>query len=171
MAEPVTLADAKAQLRVLDTSEDALITSYIVAAREYVENLTGLILVQREVTETRERFGQFLQLNWRPVVSVDPIDYADSDGNAATFADFLPSLYRARVYPLASFPSVQNNSEISITYTAGYAEGEAPQSLVQAILLLVGHWFANRETVTRETVNEVPFAVEALCDQHRAVLV
>ncbi len=37
-----------------------------------------------------------------------------------------------------------------------------------AMLLLVGHWYANRETVSvGQTVAEVPFAVEALLQPYR----
>jgi uncharacterized phiE125 gp8 family phage protein len=43
--EPILLADAKAHLRVLDTSEDALITALISVARQYVENNTRRALI------------------------------------------------------------------------------------------------------------------------------
>ncbi|MFV9176011.1 head-tail connector protein [Serratia marcescens] len=37
-----------------------------------------------------------------------------------------------------------------------------------AMLLLIGHWYANRETVSvGQTVSEVPFAVEALLQPYR----
>ncbi|HBV3140991.1 TPA: phage gp6-like head-tail connector protein [Klebsiella aerogenes] len=37
-----------------------------------------------------------------------------------------------------------------------------------AMLLLIGHWYANRETVSvGQTVAEVPFAVEALLQPYR----
>jgi hypothetical protein len=55
---------------------------------------------------------------------------------------------------------------------ADFASGDAPASLVSAVLLLVGHWFTNREGVVLGTIaTDVPFAVEALCIQHRQVWV
>ncbi|GLT00124.1 hypothetical protein GCM10007897_15080 [Sphingobium jiangsuense] len=41
MAEPLTLEQAKAQLRVLDEDEDDLIGAAIVDARGWIENYTG----------------------------------------------------------------------------------------------------------------------------------
>lgn len=36
-----------------------------------------------------------------------------------------------------------------------------------AMLLLIGHWFANREAVTANSASEVPLAVEALLQPYR----
>ena len=45
VAEPVTLAEAKAFLRLTGTSEDELVAGLIRAAREDVERSTGLALI------------------------------------------------------------------------------------------------------------------------------
>ncbi len=173
MAEPVSLAQAKAHLRVIDTSEDALITSLIVAAREWVERETGQILVQRTKTKRLDRFGGYIELYWRPVVAVTSISYPDTAGVDATYTGFRTNIGESRVYPAlnGSWPSIGANGEITVTYTAGYAVGQEPQSLIQAMLLLIGHWFANREAVNIGTnASEVPMAVKSLCDQLRAVV-
>ena len=169
-AEPVSLATARAHLRVLDDNEDALIESYIRAAREWVENYTGHILVRRTIEQPfRNGFSTYFELFHRPVVSVASIGYTDTDGAAQTLADFAVTTgsYPFRVYPDTQ-PSIRTNSMVTVTYTAGYAEGEEPQALIQAMLLLIGHWHAHRESVViGETANEVPMAVESLCNQYR----
>lgn len=170
--EPVDLQTAKQHLRIVDdTSEDELIAGYIQAAREWFENHTGHILVQREITQTFDRFAGYLELHQRPIVSVDEIAYTDTDGAAQTVASFVTTglRYPLRVYPAHSeaWPSTRTNTLVEVTFTAGYAEGEVPQRAVQAILLLVENWFRNRGAVSAGPVNEVPFAVQALADQMR----
>lgn len=172
--EPVTLQDAKAHLRIVDDNdEDALITALITAAREYVENFTGRILVQREVTDTFGCFGWYLELNHRPVSGTPTISYLDTDGAEQELATVITSgaRYPFRVYPASgtSWPSFETNTTITATYTAGYAEGGVPQSLVQAMLLLIEHWWGNRGAVViGSTATEVPMAVTALCMPYRS---
>jgi uncharacterized phiE125 gp8 family phage protein len=173
--EPVRLTDAKEQIRELDDWQDAKIERFIAAARKWVENYTGHILVRRSVSETAHCFSDYLRLTWRPFVSADEAAYTDSDGNPQTITDFLVSSshYPLRLYPVdgASWPSILTNSPIEVTYTAGYAPGEEPEELLQAILLLVGHWCRFREGVSEDSLNEIPFGVRSLCDQYRTPLV
>jgi uncharacterized phiE125 gp8 family phage protein len=177
--EPVTLEQAKAQCRVIDdTSQDELIAGYITAAREFVEEQTGHVLVQREFTEYREDLRcRFIELLRRPVLD-DPapvITYTDTSGDEQTYdeAVFSVARYPARIYPSLTgwWPAVSRNGTVSIAYTAGYADGEVPQRAIQAILMLVGHWFAKRETAEISTAQamEVPFAVTSLCGQLRGL--
>ncbi|HYI42678.1 MAG TPA: head-tail connector protein [Sphingomicrobium sp.] len=172
MPEPISLETAKAHLRVTDTSEDSLITALITAAREWVENRTGKALVRREFVDAFDRWTRYLELRWAPVAEVTEVGYTDTDGEAATYEGFIASTHRdpARVYPAPDgwWPSLGRNGSVTVTYTAGFAAGEEPQGLLQAMLLLIGHWYSVREGVNvGNIINEVPFAVEALCDQHR----
>src|SRR3546814_2053287 len=58
----------------------------------------------------------------------------------------------------------------TVTYPAGYAPEEVPVALVQAMLLLIGHSFSNREAVSvGNTGSEIPLGVESLCIRHRPV--
>nr|CAD6610872.1 bacteriophage protein [Rhizobium sp. Khangiran2] len=45
IAEPLTLAEVRAHLRLDDTQEDALLSSLIATAREHLERETGLCLM------------------------------------------------------------------------------------------------------------------------------
>jgi uncharacterized phiE125 gp8 family phage protein len=175
ISEPVSLAEAKAHLRILDDSdEDALILALITAAREWVENFTGRVLVQREFTDSFSCFGWYLELNQRPVVGTPVVAYVDSDSAPQEIASVVTSgtRYPYRIYPAASesWPSIASNTTITATYIAGYPEGEVPQSLVQAMLLLIGHWHSQREAVSSQNLSEAPLAVVALCQSFRSII-
>jgi len=45
--------------------------------------------------------------------------------------------------------------------------GDIPRSLKHAMLLLIGNWYACRESATAASVTVVPQAYEFLCDLHR----
>ena len=100
--EILTLAEVKTHLRVgSDTSEDSLITTYITAAREYVEG------------------------------------------------------YQNRIY-------LSTDEEVTAETMTGIEKA--------ACLLLIGHWYENRQAVVLGTPpSDVPFAVKALLDIRRNV--
>jgi uncharacterized phiE125 gp8 family phage protein len=169
--EPVSLSTAKAHLRVTDDSEDALIESQIVAAREYVEKDTGHILVRRMVSQAFNGFVSYFELYHRPVVDVDPIAYTDVDGAPQTLADFAQTTgrYPFRVYPDEQ-PATETNSSVILTYEAGYAEGEEPQALIQAVLLKL-QLLADRGKSEPEVIKNIEFALSSLCDQFRTPVI
>lgn len=169
MVEPVTLERAKLNMRVEDNTEDELIADLITAAREWVENDTGHILMDRQVRQRFGCFGSVMQLSAWPVIELVAIRYTDAltieqtvDGRLSTFARpalVLPA-YNAR-WPLTPW------GEVEVEVRAGYGS-ETPMALRQAILLLVGHWYANREAVITGTiVTQVALAVDSLCRDFR----
>jgi uncharacterized phiE125 gp8 family phage protein len=58
---------------------------------------------------------------------------------------------------------------VRIVYTAGYGSTAAsvPQAIRQAMLLMVGAWYGQRETISPDNVREVPFAATALLNAYR----
>lgn len=172
--EPVSLTEAKDQLGVLDTSRDSLILNYIAAARRFCENYSGHVFVLRTFTEAFERWGNYIEIGKRPIVSVDSITYTDATGADADFTAFTTSVGRTplRIYATTP-PTLGSNGNIRVAYTAGYADGETPEEARQAILMLVAHWFNQRESVTvmnGVTPNEVPLATTALLDSFKAMV-
>lgn len=172
MAEPVTLETAKQHLRVFDTSEHSLIEIYIRAARQWVENFTGHILSPRSFVERFDAWGSYLTLYRRPVTAISSIAYdgVDEGDDQIPFTTFEYSTgqYPLLIYPEGTFPSLRTNGYITVTYTAGYATtAEVPEALVQAILLLVGHFYTIRAAASADSVEEVPLAVRSLCQSYR----
>lgn len=171
--EPVTLADAKLHLRTItgDTTEDsAIITPLIVAAREYCENITGRALAKQTIKAYPERFSSLMELPRTPIRSITSVKYTDASGatttmDAANYA--LDGEYgRLLFYTIPSFaPRAMN--PIEIEYDAGFTA--APKLIRQAMLLLIGHWYTNREAVQTGAVTavEIEITTRALLRQYK----
>lgn len=155
----VDLTTAKAHLRVSGSSSDTIITTYLNAAIAWVERFTRHKLSSGAVTETFTEFGEYLALSWQPATALTSISYKDAGGVTATVTG--ASLSDGRIYaPEGGWPSIQQYSPITVSYTAGH--GTTPQELDQATLLLVGHFFQHRDEQA-----PIPEAVEFLCGPFR----
>lgn len=172
MAEPVTLEEAKYQCRMAeDDTEDTYITSLIAPARAYVERMSRFQLVATTREETFSRWGDYLEIYRRPIESVDTVAYTDEAGTAAEYEGFLADVTRfpLRIYPGVDdeFPDIADGGSITVTYTTGALASTSEEYLIakMAILLLIGHWFENREgAVLGVASNEVDFALRSMLD-------
>lgn len=172
--EPATTAEAKAHLRVDSNSEDTLIGSLVTAARQYVEGATGRALVTQTLRTKLDDFpdsDDAIRLPRAPVQSVSSVTYLDEDGASQTFAssDYVTLLdlepAEIALKADASWPATaMQRGAVTVTYVAGYGAASAvPQAVKHAILLLVGHWYANREAVAPgQGVSEVPMGLHSL---------
>lgn len=170
--EPVSLAEARAQLNMLPddpTDQDGMITGLITAARQAVEDETGLILTRRQVVEGAASFDALALSGW-PVASVDAITYLDQDGQEQALPvdqyRVLIGRRNARVQPLVGgvLPRVADvgSDAITIVATAGYeTPADVPDALRRAILVLVAEWFRNREDTA------MPAGIANLCAKFR----
>lgn len=170
--EPVSRTEAKLHCRVEHTADDTLIDGLIVASRQVVETLCRRALV----TQTHDLFLGYwphtgsVEIPNPPLVSVTTVKYYDGDGTLTTISssDYLVSAGTPGSVTTASgssWPEPQVRPDaIAIRYVAGYGAASAvPQCLKQAVLLLVGHFYENREAVAAATTfGEVPMAVDAL---------
>lgn len=173
-SEPITLANAKDHLRVCDDSDDDLITAYIVAAREYVETVTGRKLITQTWEQRLECFPhhpQAIAFDLFPVRTIVSVQYTDSAGDQQTVdaADYLLRVGRLPqvIEPVynGSWPS--DARDVVIRVTVG--DAAAPAAAQHAIRLLVGHWYENREeVVVGQTPSRVPTAARALLQSIRA---
>lgn len=175
--EPITTAEAKTHLRVTDSSEDTKIADLIVAAREYAEAATGKLMAARVVTAVSNEFPSLntpLTLPVGPVVvsASVTVSFKDIDGTTTDIStDVEVDSYSEKpelvLKPDESWPTDQLYpvNPVTVSYTAGATPSKRAKN---AMLLLIGHWFDNREEVVvgQETYT-VPFAAEALLQQER----
>lgn len=183
--EPVTLSEAKAHCRIAISDDDGLLAGYILAARVYLEETSGRAFLSQTWDyiidhdwpwfldlDTNRHIRQ-IQIPKAPLQSVTSITYVDTDGATQTLAsnqyvvDEAPTI--GRIYPAYSvqWPTVRCQPEaITVRFVAGSASTH--DAIRQAILLLVGHWYENRETVViGQAPAEMPMAVSALIAPYR----
>lgn len=152
MTVPVTLADARRQLRLEadDTTQDVEIGQFIADAVGWVEAYTGHLMVARDVTRMFDGFGAIAFREW-PVASgaVATVTYADATGYAVPVTAVRVAIDRrpVRVIPWAgtSWPAVKADA-VTVTVRAGYEDGAVvPAPFRRAILMLVAAYDADRE--------------------------
>ena len=167
---PVSLAAAKAHLKVDDKSEDKLIEEFIAAAVRRIELETALALVSQKWKFYRDCWpsGAILQIPITPVQSIDGIKVRTSAGKLLVdekFYEVDTASSQARIRALSGFlyPAPRLNAvEISLTAGFGDAGENVPAPLRQAVLMLVAHWFENREGHGEKTRAGMPVEVRDL---------
>lgn len=179
--EPVTLTEAKNHLRVDLTDDDSLISALIVAAREHAEAITRRAFITQTLKLSLDAFPANngpIYVPMPPLQSVNSLKYFDTDGMEQTLTegtDFLVDNEsepgRITPAPDTGWPATQNRpNAVSVEFVAGFGDAsKVPQGIKQAILLMVGHWYENREAVTMQGNNagELPMAVDSLLMMHR----
>ncbi|MEN6336641.1 MAG: head-tail connector protein [Phycisphaerales bacterium] len=167
----VTLAEAKLRLRVTNTNEDALIDSYIDAATEWAQVYQGRKYLTQTCVDYFDSWPSAIRPRWCPLIAVTSIQYIDESGVLQTLAadqyDVDVDKQPGRIVPAydCDWPSIRGDiNGIIVTYTAGYGsdEDDVPGYIRTAILLIVAHWYANREVVTDLSLAEIPYGAKTL---------
>jgi uncharacterized phiE125 gp8 family phage protein len=153
-AEPVTLDEAKAHLRVDTTDDDALITSLISAARARAEWHTSRAFVTQSWTLWLDAWpcSGMVEIPLPPLQSVASVTaYAMDDSatvlDAATYQiDTASSPARLILKPNTSLPvNLRRVNAVAVAFTAGYGEAaDVPAPIGEAILKLVANFYVNR---------------------------
>jgi uncharacterized phiE125 gp8 family phage protein len=164
--EPVTLGHVKAQLRIDDTTEDALIFGDLIAAREMVETDIGQSLGSRTLTGTLEAWPATAITIASIVSSITSITYTNAAGATVAWTGFVvrPGIGTdtlIRPAALSDWPALGDDPIITITATGGL--NPLPEMARLAVIMLVAHWHQNREPISiGETVNEIPLGYNRL---------
>lgn len=154
-AEPLTLSEVKAHLRIDHDDEDALLAGLARAAREHLEAVTGLRLItcgMRLYLDDWPEAG-WLELARGPVQAIDEIRVFDAGGEEVSLdlsgmlldGSRRPSRLWLRERPLPG----QRLNGIEIDFTAGFGESGAdvPDTLRRAMLIHVAQMYEFRGAV------------------------
>lgn len=177
----VSLAEAKAWLRVDHPDEDALIQNLVEGATAWCEQTASRAFVTRTLRLWLDRFpGRDhcpIEVPWPRLQSVTQIVYFDSAGVQQTlnapFADFQVDLIAEPGVilpaPGKSWPATRDGllNAVRIDYTAGYGAAAAvDRRAKQAVHLLAAHWYENREASLTGTISkELELGLRSLLGQ------
>jgi uncharacterized phiE125 gp8 family phage protein len=182
----VAAANANLSSGVDGGDEDAYISLLISATAELIERITNKILMQRTHRIFYDDWpnGDIITLPLSPIQSLDALKYINSNGTLTSFTgmtldgedkDLPPRLIlnSGESYPALAM-SVLNGVQIDVTTGYGSTESSIPFVMRQAILFLVGHWYANREPVINGISvlsNKIPYTFESTLNSFRLIYV
>jgi len=177
--KPVTLSEVKDQLRVEGPDDDVILTRLINVAVAYTDAKGAL--GQAMITQTWAQWigpnpTQSIRLLLGPIQSVTAVKYYDVDGALQT-----DTLSNYQVFGTGSATTIEPKSgqnwpvtqdrpdAIKIEYVVGYGDAttDVPDTIRHAMMLMVGHWYDNREQTGFDELSNIPFGYESLLNMHR----
>jgi uncharacterized phiE125 gp8 family phage protein len=177
VVEPISLAEAKAYLRVSHVDEDATISRLIEAARQTVEKHLGLGLLSQSWSVFFDRWPApgYLPITLAPILAITDVKIYGDDNVAAIidpahyYLDRLsrPARLTMRVGRWLPQPGrVLNGIEVVLSVGFGTTAASVPQPLREALLLLLTHYYANRGDAA---AFDMPAGIASLLDPFRLV--
>tara|TARA_R100000655_G_scaffold91646_1_gene132505 strand:- start:17917 stop:18495 length:579 start_codon:yes stop_codon:yes gene_type:complete len=172
-----TTAEAKDFLKVDTTADDTIIDNLVAAATESCQIYTNQYFINTVVTQYSDNWKEFYSLYKSPVSSITHIKYYDTNDSLQTLAAsnyILDDTYEPARIGIAvdgELPNVADRiNAVQVKYTVGYgtASTDVPEGIRTAIILTVGNWYENRQSViTGRTATELPLSSQYLLDQFK----
>ncbi len=179
--EAVALAELKAHARIEHSSDDALLTSLVKAARQWAEAYTRRAFLSQGWALYLSGIprGDKIVLPRGPLLSVEKFQFFDENDAASEWDSSNYHVNAARVpgeialrsgarWPV---PGRRANG-IVVEYVAGYGESAdaVPADIRLAIMQLALHWYENRgEAAASATYAKAPLTIEALLQPYRVL--
>jgi uncharacterized phiE125 gp8 family phage protein len=158
---PVSLSEVKAHLKIDGDDDDDLFPRMIEAAREACETYTGRALLTQTLRLHLDAWpngasaGRIVELPRPPLQSVTHVAVYDDaggmttvDSNRYVVAMGVERPGRVVLKPGWCLPPAGRAADaIEIEYVAGYGPDpdDAPEPIRHGMLILIGHWYENRE--------------------------
>lgn len=176
--QPLTLDEAKVQLKVLHNKHDAAISSMIVAAHNLCAHRVERSLCLQTWEKVLDRFPPAIELLYPPIVGIASVQYMDPETQALVTMD-------ADQYSLdkdsepgwlmpaygTSWPSTMPVANaVRVQYNAGYPDAAAvPDALKRWMLMAITTWYDHSGgVITGTIVSQLPRDFyDSLLDHHR----
>lgn len=159
--EPISLAIAKAHLRIDGSDSDTWINAAIETARRYVEGYTGRAMIARTNRIDLRHWDSDVRIPKPPLISVDSVKYYDTTNTQQTWASTNYEVDKVGGRILLAYgksiPSSYDRFDSwQVTYQCGYESTSSPlvlyenvpEGLKSAMLLFIGTLYEYRETMT-----------------------
>lgn len=180
--EPITTRDIKDHLRI-DTDVDLEaeeLKTYVSAARAWCELFQNRAYITQTWDWALDRWPRSpFEIPLPRLQSISSITYYDTDetsadfGSANTIVDTISEPGRVSLAWNKTYPSttLRPINGVIIRFVAGYgdAESNVPNNIKQAIRLLVGHMYENREGTWIKAIDEIPLGIRSFLWQERLV--
>ena len=179
---PVSVAEAKLQMRVTFSEDDTLIGIYVSAATALCEQILQRKLITQTWKMYLDSWPAWVDVLFGDLQSVTHIKYTDYAGVQSTLdstkysVDPISVPGRIILKDGESWPSDTLNvvNPIEIQFVTGYGATSAsvPADIRNAILLTASHLYENREnyvvgTAADLSIEEVPGTAATLLNNHR----
>lgn len=178
-ALPVSVTEAKAQMRVDASDDDALIGRLVDVAVSYVDvqGALGAAMITQTWAQWLGQSPGTVTLLLGPVQAVTAVKYYDVDNALQTDTlsnyNVLGTSTRTIVAPKPGFnwpTTYQRDDAIKIEYRIGYGDAstDVPENIRHAMLMLIAFHYENRETELIGTISKtLPFGFEQMLGQSR----
>lgn len=158
--EPITLIEAKNWLKVDFSEDDNLISSLIVAARQYAEHYCNTHFITSTYSESFSAGSQMIFIGAGPNLAIDSV----KDGDTTLALETNYSVTKQPEGILIQFNSLPDKL-VTVTYTAGVSDDvdDVPDAVKNAMQLLITDWYENRA----DGVRRYPTAANNLLNTQR----
>ena len=160
VSEPITLAEAKAYMKIDYGDDDEMIEGLITAARQLLEEKLNVGMITKSYTEEHDGGAYSIRLKRSPVTAVETVTLNGTDTTTEIPANMYIRSKNVLKHRYGQFPRGRGFAAVTVTYTGGYADAiNVPRPLTLALKQLTAYMYENRG----DDVEDIPEQIWCIC--------